>query len=240
MEPDLYVTLGSGCSSQRLTGFSQILGRDSGYVRAKLVATGSSVDLTEPLHVQFPDVSRTTWDRAMYFLLPQNAFSLCLTDVEDLYPFFQKYEFDGGKELCDKFILQTLMSPRRSTFGINEKVASLLCIRFAMPESFEAAKSELKVALDPWSKTTGQQNGFILSAEEIRWILSSLSLEKEEMHLVKRMAGRVKATRLGLDPDQFLTELVECLDDAEALKIIQSGQFAEQYCILLSKYWDRR
>lgn len=102
IEPDLEVILGATLGNEEhVMCHSQILARDSAYVRGKLTSFAASSD---SMKIRFPDVTRDVWNKAMKFLEPGGTFDMTIEGMDCVLPFYDQYSFATGVHMCDRTI----------------------------------------------------------------------------------------------------------------------------------------
>jgi len=108
-EPDLKVILGSGDDQSILWYHSQTLAAKSKYIDTML-----SVDMKERNEhvISFPDITSETWEQMMKFIDdPIAARKMNEKDALSVVEFYDKYEFEGGRNLCSHIISDYLKFP---------------------------------------------------------------------------------------------------------------------------------
>ena len=81
MEPDLIILLGNDDNAEAVVMYSQVLATQSDYVHAILSNQSNYNYSNNPLKgkmICFPDVNRTTWDKAMDYLRPGKILDMIL------------------------------------------------------------------------------------------------------------------------------------------------------------------
>lgn len=148
MEPDLIILLGNDDAAEAVVTHSQVLATQSDYVHVILSNQSSNSsssstttstcnnrnnNISNPLQgkmICFPDVNRTTWDKAMEYLQPGKILDMILPstttdaqqqhdgrnghedDNEDAFvmdmpcilPFYQQYSFQRAVHMCDRVL----------------------------------------------------------------------------------------------------------------------------------------
>ncbi|KAL7547371.1 hypothetical protein ACHAWF_010686 [Thalassiosira exigua] len=114
-EPDLKVVLGKGESQSVEWYHSQNLACKSKYIDAMLTAPMKE---KEERTISFPDIDSETWQKMLDFLdNPLAARKMSARDAMELAPWYDKYEFGLGRELCEE-----VMSEFLSTQSLNKEV----------------------------------------------------------------------------------------------------------------------
>jgi len=106
--PDLKVILGSSSSNEKneciLWYHSQTLASKSKYIDTMLSTPMKEKD---DLTISFPDITIGVWERMMLFLdSPIVARQMKARDASELAVFYDKYEFDEGRKLCEVVIIE--------------------------------------------------------------------------------------------------------------------------------------
>ena len=52
----------------------------------------------------FPEINPNDWDKMMSYLLPGAPAPRSVDDVRVVLPFYDKYDFDSGLEICDRVL----------------------------------------------------------------------------------------------------------------------------------------
>lgn len=134
MEPDLRVILGTAVAGEeeqvKVMCYSQILSRDSEYVKEKMMlttpTTRSSIaiianendenPITNLQTIHFPDVSAELWKKAMSFLEPGGSIGMTAhDDISVVLPLYIQYQFRAGIDMCDR-IMERLLKPDFENF----------------------------------------------------------------------------------------------------------------------------
>ena len=100
-EPDLKITVGGGGENENPVDYwchASVMATHSKYVDA-ILANGMKESTAR--EISFPDIAPATWESMMIFLEQPLAGRLMkATDVMEVAPFYDQYDFPAGRELC--------------------------------------------------------------------------------------------------------------------------------------------
>lgn len=180
--PDLEVLVGP---KQRVYRYhALILAGHSQYVDM-ILSSPMGAKNQEQMRIEFPDIPEETWEKMISWLEPSGRFQkYSLVDIEEVLPFFDKYQFADGIQICDSLLPQ-IFKPESfyDKYGPN-KLANLAVMAFELnlPTSKSIAVSWACEVL----KTMSVKN-----EETIRKLLPIVENEDEVLvALVKTMKGR--------------------------------------------------
>lgn len=87
----------------------------------------------EQMRLEFPGIPEETWEKRISWLEPSGRFQkYSLVDVEEVLPFFDKYQFTDGIQICDSLLPQ-IFKPENfyDKYGPN-KLANLAVMAFEL------------------------------------------------------------------------------------------------------------
>ena len=103
--PDLAVTV--GIDEHLYNYHSFILASQSLYVDTLLSSPAARTE-QERGRISFPDITVETWEKMMMYLLPTNK-EPSTSDLKEIVPFYDKYQFLDGLAYCDEMIKSWLV-----------------------------------------------------------------------------------------------------------------------------------
>lgn len=108
--PDLAVTV--GIHEHLYNYHALILASQSLYVDTLLSSPAARTE-QERGRISFPDITVETWEKMMMYLLPNNNGPPSTSDLVEIVPFYDKYQFIDGLAYCDKIIKSWLRTDQR-------------------------------------------------------------------------------------------------------------------------------
>ena len=144
--PDLAVTV--GIDEIQYNYHALILASQSLYVDTLLSSPAARTE-QERGRISFPDITVETWEKMMMYLLRTNDVPPSTSDLVEIVPFYDKYQFIDGLAYCDKIIKRWLVSEIidgtiffRSLDGEDEKnMAWLTRYIYDLPDFFPKSRS---------------------------------------------------------------------------------------------------
>lgn len=148
-EPDLDVVVGPGQQVFRYHG--AILASYSAYIDTMLSTPMREQDT---MRITFPDIEPDVWTKLIKFLETGGSREMQLTDVIELLPIYDQYDFQGAVKMCDISIhgmLETWYSGDREFHSLLTSAANLsyeLDLPLSKKKAVDFAKKIFSISTD--------------------------------------------------------------------------------------------
>lgn len=100
-EPDLTVVVGQGDSKKTYVYHSQIMASYSSFVD---IALATPMRESENMTITFPEIESEEWEAMIGYLQPFATPPSTAFEVLRVLPWYAKYQFTAGFEMCDRFL----------------------------------------------------------------------------------------------------------------------------------------
>ena len=146
-DPDLSIVVGEGDQQKTYECYSQIMAMYSGYIDAALALPMRE---HKTMTLTFPEIDPPVWDKMLTYLHLGAAPPECVNDVQVVFPWYDKYDFDAGLELCDTMLRQVISRPLLNDSNLDESTAAMELLylyahRMTPATTHQAKKCLLKV-----------------------------------------------------------------------------------------------
>jgi BTB/POZ domain len=121
-DPDLKIVVGEGEQQKTYQCYSQIMAMHSGYID---IALALPMLEHETSTLTFPDIDPHVWDKMMSYLHQGAVDPEYVKDVSVVLPWYDKYDFEFGLELCHRMLGQVISRPFLVGSNLDESTAAM-------------------------------------------------------------------------------------------------------------------
>lgn len=170
-EPDLEIVVGS--EKEVFHYHSAIMASYSDYIDTMLA---SPMRESSTMKISFPDISPTVWRKMMSFLEPGGTREVKIEDYGEILPFFDKYNFKIGIDLCDEIYSDYFHLRKKGSIASWSMLVPMASqsYEFGLPRSKAQA---IEFARDMFDRGTTYQ----MEANDFRSLIQLIQDEEETL-----------------------------------------------------------
>ena len=120
--PDLKIVVGDGDEQKTYECYSQIMAMYSGYIDTALAIPMRE---HETRTLTFPEIHPDEWEKMMHYLQQGASDPECVGDIRVVLPWYDKYDFVAGLELCDRILGQVISPQIVVASNLDESTAAM-------------------------------------------------------------------------------------------------------------------
>jgi BTB/POZ domain len=215
--PDLKIIVGNGGDQQSHYYHSLLLAFHSDYVDAMLASPWTESKSRE---LTFPDIHPAVWKKMLELLQdPMKGRKMTIEDALQVFPFYDKYQFPKGIQLCDQLFYEyTVSLEPTSTDHMNTLIeVALLADRVIDGCAKEICVNHLLVTLSKLMYTEEQIQKLAPLVSKERALLEAIGVTKQEF--LSPLFGQYWHTR------QLIREVGPLIDLRLKLGGVKSAEF---------------
>ena len=184
-DPDLKISVGANDEAVDYWYHSSIMANHSNYIDAMLATPMKESTAYE---IGFPDISPNTWDCMLKYLeAPAEARLMTIQDAMEAAPWYDKYDFRKGCQLCDQVLKEYFRDKNKILSNLNCFVDAVLLADAANLN--EAKKVGVAWLHQTFNSTDSHTGAIIFTENHISKLVPLIIKEDNLFRVVKAFYG---------------------------------------------------